>query len=497
MMNPKNLLLGGISLIVSAPINGNKIPEEKPKKYPNIILIYADDLGYGDIGCYGQKYIKTPNIDQMAKDGIKFTQIYTGAPVSAPARCCMLTGKNSMHAWVRDNLEIKAQDEAGKGQMPIPDEEYTMPEMLKKAGYKTALIGKWGLGPMSSPGAPNKQGFDFFYGYNDQNHAHNHYPSFLWRNDKMEPLKNNVLIPSKFDGIDPNDPAEYKKYNGTEYSLDLMADEAIKFIKENKDTPFFIDLSVVVPHKALQVPDESLKIYDGVFNEKPYLGGAGYLPHPRPLSAYAAMITRLDDKVGLIIKTLKELGLDMNTIVIFAGDNGPASGGGLDARFFNSSGSFRGSKSQVYEGGIREPFIVRWPDKVKPGTVSDYIGAQYDLMATFADITGQSIENTDGLSILPTLTGNEKKQKQHEFLYWEFPSGEGQVAIRIGDWKGVRRYRMQGSKWEVYNLKNDPKETTDLSSEHPDLIKRFDEIVKLRTPSQNPNWNFMDIIPPK
>ena len=438
-MNTNSILLGGMAILASVPVFEKKVAVQKNTKNPNIIFIYADDLGYGDIGCYGQKYIKTPYIDQMAKEGIRFTQIYTGAPVSAPARCCLITGRNAMHSYIRDNFEIKAESESDKGQMPIPENIPTLPKLLKQAGYTTALIGKWGLGSMSSTGAPDKQGFDFFYGYNDQNHAHNHYPSFLWRNNTMEPLRNNVTIPARFDGKNPNDLSEYRKYLGTDYSLDLMAEEAMKFIRENKSRPFFIDLSVVVPHKALQVPEESLKMYEGLFDEKPYLGGAGYLPHARPLSAYAAMVTRMDQKVGMIFQILKELGLDENTIVIFAGDNGPAGGGGLDAKFFDSSGGLRGSKSQLYEGGIREPFVVRWPGKIKPGTETDHIGAQYDLMATLADITKQELKNTDGISFLPTLLGKSKKQKQHEYLYWEFPGGGGQIAIRTGDWKGIRR----------------------------------------------------------
>lgn len=493
-MNANSIFLGGMAILATTPLCEKNVAAQKTIKSPNIIYIYADDLGYGDIGCYGQKYIKTPNIDRLAKEGIRFTQVYTGAPVSAPARCCLMTGMNSMHTYVRDNFEIKGKTEFESGQMPLPENTATLPKMLKQAGYVTALIGKWGLGSIASSGAPNKQGFDFFYGYDDQVHAHNHYPSFLWRNDKMETLRNNVTIPAKFDGKDPNDLSEYQKYEGPDYSLDLMANEAVKFIRENKSRLFFLDLSVIVPHKALQVPDESLEMYKGVFNEKPYLGGQGYLPHPRPLSAYAGMITRMDQKIGMIMQLLKELGLDENTIVIFSSDNGPAGGGGLDARFFESSGGLRGMKSQLYEGGIREPFIARWPGKINPGSESDHIGAQYDLMATFAEITNQDLKNTDGISFLPTLLGKNKEQKQHEYLYWEFPSGGGQLAIRMGDWKGIRRNVSgnAGSKWEIYNLKDDVKETKDLSAEHPELIKKFDDIVKQRTPSHNPAWNFMD-----
>lgn len=494
-MDNKRILIGGIALVSVTPIIKTVSNDNAKVKLPNVIYIYADDLGYGDIGCYGQKYIKTPVIDQMANDGIMFTQHYTGAPVSAPARCCLLTGKSSMHTYVRDNFEIKAEEESDKGQMPIPENTKTLAKMLKKAGYTTALIGKWGLGPMSSTGSPIKQGFDLFYGYCDQVHAHNHFPYFLWRNDKMELLRNQKFSPyQKFDGKDPYDITEYQKYEGPDYSLDLMAEEAIKFIEMNKNKPFFIDLSVIVPHKALQVPDESLKMYDGVFDEKPYSGAQGYLPHPRPLSAYAAMITRMDQKVGMILQTLKKLGLEGNTIVMFSSDNGPASGGGLNSRFFNSSGGLRGGKSQLYEGGIREPFIVKWPGKIKPGSVTDHVSAQYDLMATLAEITGQKPEDIDGISFLPVLLGNEKKQKQHEYLYWEFASGGGQIAIRMGDIKGIRRNisRNPQSKWEIYDLKNDQFEANDISAKYPELITRFEEIVKQRTPSHYAPWNFME-----
>jgi arylsulfatase A-like enzyme len=493
-MNPDKLILGGIALISVVPFV-EKAGVAKKGKLPNIIYIYADDLGVGDIGCYGQEYIKTPNIDRLASEGIRFTQHYSGAPVSAPARCCLMTGKNLGHSYIRNNFELKAEDEADKGQMPIPDEARTLPEMLKEAGYKTALIGKWGLGPISSEGAPNRQGFDLFYGYCDQVHAHNHYPYFLWRNDKMEILRNEKFSPQqKFDGKDLNDLTEYQKYKGPDYSLDLMADEAVKFIRGNREGHFFIDLSFIVPHKALQVPDESLEMYEGVFNEKPYPGGQGYLPHPRPLSAYAAMISRMDQKIGMIMEELKELGLDRNTIVMFSSDNGPASGGGLDASFFRSSGGLRGSKSQVYEGGIRVPFIVRWPAKIRTGSETDHISAQYDLMATLAELTGRDPGNTDGISFLPVLEGKMNKQKQHEYLYWEFSSGDGQIAVRIGDLKGVRRNiaRDPESKWEIYDLKNDPLESVNISDKYPELPAKLNSIVSQRTSSNVEEWNFME-----
>lgn len=494
-MNVNNVFLGGCLLLSASPLIGNPSASTKQKsKNPNIIFIMADDLGYGDIGCYGQKYIKTPNIDRMAQEGIRFTNHYSSAPVSAPARCCLMTGKNLGHSFVRDNLEIKGSDVREAGQTPLPENTETVARMLSRAGYKTAIIGKWGLGAMASTGSPLKQGFDFFYGYDDQNHAHNHYTSWLWRNDKIEQTGNpEFTVHPKFNAATANNPDEYKKYTGQAFTLDLMSDEALKFIDQNKNEPFFLYLAVVVPHKALQVPDESLQMYNGLFDEKPYNGSAGYTPHPRPYSAYAAMITRMDQKIGLVLEKLKELGIDENTIVVFTGDNGPAVGGGTDAKFFNSSGGLRGVKGQVYEGGIREPFVVRWPGKIKPGTETDHISAHYDFMATVGEITGQKVENTDGVSYLPTLLGNVKKQKQHEYLYWEFTSGGGQIAVRMGNLKGVKRniIRNEQAKWEIYDLASDRAESKDLAGQYPQLVSKLDEIVGKRTPSQNPNWNFM------
>jgi arylsulfatase A len=461
---------------------------------PNIIYIYADDLGYGDIGIYGQQYIKTPNIDKLGREGIMFTQHYTGAPICAPARCILMTGKHSGNSWVRDNMELKHDDFYQTGQLPLPEDEETIGKMLKRAGYATAIIGKWGLGSLASSGAPNKQGFDLFYGYADQVHAHNHYPTFLWRNEKMEPLKNDSFrIHQRFEGKDPYNPREYDKYMGSEHSLDLFTKEAKNFIRQNKNKPFFLYLAHIVPHKALQVPEESLKMYDGVFDEQPYPGGQGYTPHFRPLSAYAAMISRMDEQIGQIVDLLKELKIDKNTLVMFSSDNGPASGGGLDPKFFQSSGGFRGLKGQVYEGGIRVPFVARWPGKIKKGLISDHISAQYDLKATLADITGQSKGYTDGISFYPILLGQERQQQKHEYLYWEFPGQGGQYAVRMGEWKGVHSTGRGGpARWEIYNLNTDKAEANDLAEKHPELVKRFDEIVKKRTPSHIPRWNFSD-----
>jgi len=490
-MKRTNLICSGMALAALVPFAN---PLAAQREQPNIIYILADDLGYGDIGCYGQQYIKTPNIDRLATEGIRFTQHYSGAPICAPARCSLMTGLHTGHTYIRNNRELPDPLAYKTGQTPIPDETRTMAEMLRESGYATALIGKWGLGSMASEGAPNKQGFDFFYGYADQVHAHNHYPEYLWRNDKQEFIEGNVAsVHPKTDRSKETDNQEYKKYQGKHYSLDLMADEAAKFIEENQRKPFFLYLAFVVPHKALQVPEESLEMYNSVFKEEQaYDGKRGYTPHPRPLSAYAAMITRMDQKVGLILDQLRNLGLDENTIVMFSGDNGPAGGGGVDARFFNSSGGMRGMKGQVYEGGIREPFVARWPARIKPGMTTGHVSAHYDLMATLAELTGQELTETDGISFLPTLLGHPKKQKEHEYLYWEISGRGGQNGIRMGDWKGVRSMNRSTGKmeWEIFNLSADRAETVNVAGEHPELVERFNQIVNSRTPAVFPEWNF-------
>lgn len=479
-----------LSLLTLATI-GCTSQEQEAVRPPNIIYIYADDLGVGDIGCYGQQYVKTPNIDRMAQEGIRFTRHYTGAPICAPARCCLLTGRHSGNAFIRNNFELPDTSDYETGQLPIPDETITIAEVLKQQGYKTGIIGKWGLGSINSSGNPNKQGFDFFYGYADQVHAHNYYPTFLWRNGEKDYLQNDVPSVHPKYGRDEEIAidTEYRKYMGPEYSIDLMTREAIGFIDKNSDQPFFLYLPFTTPHKALQVPDESLEMYEGVFDEKPYNGKSGYTPHPKPLSAYAAMITRLDEKIGEIMYHIQQAGLDENTLIMFSSDNGPAGGGGLNPRFFNSSAGLRGSKGQVYEGGIRAPFIARWPGKIPPGEVTDHVSAQYDLMATVAELAGQQVENTDGVSMVPVLLGDNHNQKQHEYLYWEFPRGK-QIAVRLGNFKGVKYQRGPEYKWEVYNLAEDENEHENIADEHADLINRFEEIVKQRTPSHIDEWNF-------
>jgi arylsulfatase A len=369
-----------------------------------------------------------------------------------------MTGKHSGHAAIRTNREVKPE-----GQEPLPAAEVTIAELFQRAGYKTGAIGKWGLGPPNSEGDPLRQGFDFFYGYNCQRHAHNHYPTYLYRNHERIEL-----------------PAGEQPDLGKVYSHDLFEREALSFVRSNRDQPFFLYLPFIIPHVALQVPDDSLAEYRGKWDDPPYTGGKGYRPHPHPRAAYAAMVTHMDRTVGRIVELVDELGLGEGTLIVFTSDNGPTHGGvgGSDSEFFNSAGQFRGLKGSLYEGGIRVPFIARWTGKIKPGTTSDLPCAAYDLLPTLCETaTIEPPPNIDGLSILPTLCGRSE-QKRHEFLYWEFPSYGGQQAVRMGDWKGVRQALAKGTiKTELYNLSRDIGERHDVAAEQPKIVEQIDRIM--------------------
>lgn len=466
------------------------------QKKPNIIYIYADDMGYGELGSYGQQKIKTPNLDKIAKEGIKFTQHYASAPVCAPSRCMLMTGKNSGHSYIRGNYELGGfEDENEGGQMPLPEGTFTIAKLMKQAGYVTGAIGKWGLGMNNTTGDPNKQGFDYFYGYLCQKQAHNFYPTHLWENGKRVALNNpyiQVHIPLAKDAPD----SAFDYFKGKEYSVTKMAEKTFEFIKENRKKPFFLYLPYTGPHVSLQAPDEAVKEYLGQFEETPYRGEKGYASSLYPRSTYASMITYMDKQVGEIMKLLKELGLDENTIVMFSSDNGATfDAGGADINFFNSVAGLRGRKQDLYEGGIREPFIARWPGKIKEGKVTDLISAQFDLMATLSEITGVKAWDNDGISFLPTLLGNDNKQKKHDYLYFEFPEKGGQVAVRMGNWKGVKSNmkKNKNAPWEIYNLKTDEKETTDVASQNPELAKKFEEILKKEHQlSHLREWEFID-----
>lgn len=449
---------------------------------PNIIYIYADDLGYGELGCYGQTKIRTPNLDRMAREGLRFTQHYTGTPVCAPARCMLLTGRHGGHSYIRGNYELGGfTDSLEGGQMPLPEGTLTIGKMLQQAGYATGAIGKWGLGMSDNIGSPARQGFDYFYGYYCQKQAHNFYPTHLWENDKWDTLRNNFVMVHQPLKADETDTAAFNKFKGTDYSVDKMTEKMRAFIRRHRKEPFFLYLPYTGPHVSLQAPEAAVKEYLGQFPEKPYRGEKGYAATMYPLSTYAAMITYLDKQVGHVLALLKELGLDDNTIVMFSSDNGATFNvGGADTDFFNSTGGLRGRKQDLYEGGIREPFIVRWPGKVPAGRTTDLISSQVDMMATLADMAGLKAPVSDGISMLPVFTGRDAQQQQHEYLYFEFPEKGGQVAVRMGNWKGVKTNMKKDRQapWEIYDLKHDPAETKNIAAEHPELVRRFEAIME-------------------
>lgn len=437
---------------------------------PNIIFILADDLGYGDLGCYGQQKIETPNIDRLAAEGMRFTDHYAGSTVCAPSRCSLMTGLHTGHTYVRGNREVQPI-----GQLPLPPETVTIPKLLKKAGYTTALTGKWGLGGPGSTGVPTKQGFDYFYGYLCQRHAHNYYPEFLFRNEEKIPLVGNVSAESRADGAG----VAVKR---AQYSHDLIAAEALQFIRENKDRSFFLYLTVTIPHANNEAKQNGMEVPDyGVYKDRSW---------PDTEKGKAAMITRLDRDLGRIIETLKKLGIDDKTLVFFTSDNGPHREGGVDPEFFDSNGPLRGTKRDLYEGGIRVPLIALWPGKIKAGSVTHHVSAFWDFLPTFAELAGVGYQGpTDGISILPTLLGQPRKQKQHEFLYWEFHERGSKQAVRMGEWKAVR-FGTQG-KLELYNLKEDIGEKNNLAGHHPDVVTRIENYLKTaRTESQF--WSIVD-----
>ena len=457
-------------------------------KKPNIIYILADDLGYGELGCYGQKKIRTPHIDKLAAEGMRFMQHYSGSPVCAPSRCSLLTGKHTGHCYIRGNDEMPERgdvwhDPELEGQRPILPGTETIGKMMQEAGYVTGIIGKWGLGGPKSTGEPNRQGFDHWYGYLCQRIAHNYYPTHLWRNGEKHILKGNRYffphqkLPKE---RDPYDKSSYAEYKGEQYSMDQMFEEALWFINRYKDLPFFLYLPFPVPHVSLQVPEDSLVDYEGTFPETPYKGEKSYLPHPTPRAAYAAMITRMDEGIGKIMALLKKTGIDDDTIVFFSSDNGPTFNGGTDSEFFNSAGPLRGLKVSVNEGGIRVPMIARWKGHIRPGSVTEHISAFWDVMPTLADITGaETPEDIDGLSFLPTLL-EQGNQKQHEYLYWEL---RGNQAVRMGDWKAIKN--RVDKKIELYNLKNDIYEQHNVAYAYPEIVKKIEEIMRTARTESN------------
>ena len=483
-----------LSVAVALVLAGCTVATPAPQP-PNIIYMLADDLGYGELGSYGQTKIRTPYLDALAAEGMRFSDHYSGSPVCAPSRGTLMTGLHTGHGQIRDNFEVGGYPDPDElGQMPLDSGTYTLGSMLQDAGYVTGAIGKWGLGGRGSIGQPHHQGFDYFFGYLDQQLAHNYYPTHLWRSGERVELDNEYFSAhQRFEGSNPTDSDAYDQYVGNEYSVDVMADDALRFLDEHQDEPFFLYLPFAVPHLALQVPDSSLVEYEGEFDEEPYLGDRSYLPHERPFSAYAGMITRMDAHIGRILERLDELGLAENTLVMFTSDNGTTYTGGVDAEYFESTGGLRGLKGSVYEGGIRVPLIARWPGRIEAGSQSDHVSAFWDMMPTFADVVGvSSPEGIDGVSFLPTLLG-EAGQVDRDHLYWEYHGlWNGAQAVRIGQWKGVRLggHDDPGAAIELYDLELDPYETTDVSADHRDIVARVRAIMESRTESSVTRWNF-------
>jgi len=485
-----------IGLIFFGLITFSCQEKEAPKK-PNIIYILADDLGYGELGVYGQEKIQTPNIDALASNGMLFTQHYSGAPVCAPSRYMLLTGKHAGHARIRGNdewaergdvwdYEKAVNDPNLEGQRPILNTTVTLGKVLQNAGYKTAVVGKWGLGAPLTEGIPNKSGFDLFYGYNCQRQAHQLYPKHLWKNEEKIWLENELIAPrTKLDSTaNIADIKSYQKFEQKQYAPALMQQEVLQFIDDNKDQPFFMYYASPLPHLPLQVPHEYVDKYVKLFGEEdPYVGNRGYFPNRYPNAAYAGMITYLDDQVGEIIAKLKELDLYDNTIIVFTSDNGPTYTGGVDAEYFNSAKPFPNNygrtKGFTYEGGVRVPMIASWPGKIEAGSTTDHISAFWDVMPTFGELVKSEVPNDiDGISFLPTLLG-DKTQTEHEFLYWEFPSYQGQQAVRMGDWKGVRKNIFKGNMIvELYDLKTDPAESNDVAALNPEIVAQIEAIMK-------------------
>lgn len=464
-------------LIIWASANG----AEKP----NILLINVDDLGWAELGAYGQKKIKTPNIDRLAEQGQRWTQFYSGAPVCAPSRNVLMTGQHTGHTDVQDLKRVDTKEKWGdlRGDWPITSKAHTLPQALKQAGYSTAAFGKWGLGEYNSTGAPDKQGFDTFYGYTDHRLCHTYYPGFLWNNGKKDKI-NDREIPGH--ATKPQGEVNADDYRSDNHSSEAIADRAVKYILDNKDSkkPLFIYYAPLEAHVSMQPLQKWVDLYPKEWDTKPYRGQMWYLPHPRPRAAYAAMISQMDHNVGRIMQALKDTGADSNTLVIFTSDNGTTHDvGGVDHKFFDSVKGLRGLKGQLYEGGIKVPGIFWWPGKIKAGSVVDQAAYQADIMPTLASITGANAGKPDGIDLSPVLLGKKPDIKHRKPMVWAGGGYEGQVAVRLGNLKAIRRNLNPGIKkgpdnWEVYDIARDPNEKNNIADSERQVIKKATEILK-------------------
>lgn len=470
----KILFIATLTLLIGCK-EENKTPSQNTAdsgKKPNIVFIMADDLGYADIEPYGQTKIQTPNLDKMAKEGMLFTQHYSGNTVCAPSRCALMTGRHMGQAEIRGNAQAKPH-----GQAPLSRNAVTISELLQQGGYETALIGKWGLGIENTTGDPLKQGFDSYYGYLDQVLAHNYYPEYLLRNGQKEVLNNKVVY---------QDSTAWHKGLGShseeqvDYSHDLFMKEALNFLRQDRKNPFFLYLPLTIPHDNGEAPK-------GFRMEVPELAPYENEDWSREAKAYAAMITRMDKGIGQILAELKERGLDENTLVVFTSDNGPMPGEEF-TEFFDSNGPLRGGKRDLYEGGVRIPFIARWPGKIAPESKTNHISAFWDFLPTICELAELKVpDDIDGISYLPTLLGMPEKQKNHDYVYWEFPEQGYSVALRKGKWKAVRRNmeKNPNAPIELYDLEHDLGEENNLAGENPQVVNEISELIKeAHSPSQ-------------
>lgn len=443
----------GASAMLGAP----GLAAAQAKRKPNIIFILADDLGYGDLGCYGQKQIKTPQLDKMAREGMRFTDAYAGSTVCAPSRCCLMTGLHTGHCYVRGNKRL-----------PLRDTDLTVAELLKQQGYATGLIGKWGLGEPDTTGHPNRKGFDYFFGYTSQRHAHNYYPGWLWRNDERVTLRNELNGSHDF--------TVGKATQQLDYTHDLFTADALRWIDQQKDEPFFLYLAYTIPHANNEARNMDVP------SDEPYADR----DWPQQQKNTAAMITRMDRDVGQLLDALREHGIDQNTLVIFSSDNGPHREGGAKPEFFHAGGGLRGIKRDLYEGGIRVPTIAWWPGQIEPGSTSDAPWAFWDFLPTAAEVAGTSPpSNLDGLSVLPTLRGRTQDALRQRPLYWEFHERGFKQAARLGQWKAVR-FGLAGEV-QLYDLAQDPAEKNDIAADHPQITAK---LAAFMTNARTPNPHF-------
>jgi arylsulfatase A-like enzyme len=453
----------------------------------NVVFILADDLGWGELGCYGQQKIPTPHLDRLASQGMRFTRHYSGAPVCAPSRCVLLTGCHMGHAEIRGNIQAqKSFPQFTEGQYPLSARALTVAQVFRKAGYATGAIGKWGLGPVGSTGDPNTQGFDLFFGYNCQALAHSYYPTHLWRNAERVPFNDHPVPGHR---PQPSGEVRMEAQTAEHYAPTRMVAEAEQFIAEHRKDRFFLYLAFIEPHVAMHPPKASVDRFPTSWDDEPYRGQNGYLPHPRPRAAYAAMISDLDDHVGRVMQALDSAGLTDRTLVVFTSDNGtthpagknPRFGtGGVDSGFFNSTAGLRGYKGSVYEGGLRVPLIVRLPGRIPAGSVNDHPSYFADWFSTLCDAARlKTPRGLDGQSLWPQLMGR-KNPAQHRPMVWVFPEYGGQVAVRMNDFKAVRQRLKtpQPGAWELYDLKSDPNEQKDLAGQHPELIAKAEAILR-------------------